>query len=621
MTHSVKRIWSFLIAVIVAATCALGVCQPDPDSASPTAVASTVPSTFEWVTREIKAPRVSFHIFDSAAAKTKVSYHLYTPAAYDAAASKDRRFPVVYWLHGSGGGLSGIPQVARHFDEAIAAGKTPPCLVVFVNGLVEGMYVDWKDGTAPLETVIVKNLMPHIDATYRTIATRDGRLLDGFSMGGYGAARLGFKFPEMFRAVSIVGAGPMQAELIQAPRAGRKRAAELLAKVYGGDQAYFRAVSPRTLAEQNAERITKGSLVRMIIGDKDETFENNRLFHEHLDSLKIPHTWTVLPGVAHDPMDVLRAMGDDNWAFYRAAFGQTAGSSSAARKAEVVLSFRIKDQDRRAVVVNAPTDGTTRPAVIVLHGGMGSAEVMRANTGFDAVAKANGFMVVYAEGTDFGGDRHAWNTGYLLRRQVQDADDIAYFDTLIDTLIRDHGADQTRVYMTGGSNGGMMTFVYAVARPHKLAAIAPVVASMFTFDTVPAVPLPILIINGAKDEEVPLEGGMSRNPIVKRAQEAPCKPLKDVVQFWVRANKSLPEPKVATVGTVTTTTHDAGHGGAVTEFVVDSAGGHGWPGSKPRRDGNTPIVAFNGAERVWAFFKHQARNRDAQGAVSSPVPR
>ncbi|MFN6041925.1 MAG: alpha/beta hydrolase, partial [Phycisphaerae bacterium] len=179
MTHSVTRIWSFLIAVIVAATCALGVCQPEPDSAAPTAAASTV----EWVTREVKALRVSFHTFDSAAAKAKVSYHLYTPAAYDVAGHKDQRFPVVYWLHGSGGGLSGIPQVARHFDEAIAAGKTPPCLVVFVNGLVEGMYVDWKDGTAPLETVIVKDLVPHIDATYRTIATREGRLLDGFSMG------------------------------------------------------------------------------------------------------------------------------------------------------------------------------------------------------------------------------------------------------------------------------------------------------------------------------------------------------------------------------------------------------------------------------------------------------
>jgi polyhydroxybutyrate depolymerase len=369
-------------------------------------------------------------------------------------------------------------------------------------------------------------------------------------------------------------------------------------------------VSPRTLAEQNADTITKGSLVRMVIGNKDETFENNRLFHEHLDALKIPHTWTVLPGVAHDPMGVLRAMGDDNWAFYRAAFGQAAASSPAARESEVVLSLKIKDQDRGAVVVNAPADGTTRPAVLVLHGGMGSAQDMRAKSGFDAVARANGFMVVYAEGTDFGGDRHAWNTGYLLRRQVQDADDIAYFDTLIDKLIRDHGADQTRVYMTGGSNGGMMTFVYAVARPQKLAAIAPVVASMFTFDTMPTVPLPILMINGGQDEEVPLDGGMSRNAVVRAAQSAPFKPVRDVVDFWVKANKSTPEGVAVTGGTVTTTTYAARPGGAVTEFVLDSAGGHGWPGSPARRGNNAPIASFSGAERVWAFFRDKSRSSD-----------
>ncbi|MBM4089125.1 MAG: hypothetical protein FJ276_06815, partial [Planctomycetes bacterium] len=271
-----------------------------------------------WVTPPVRAPGVDFRTFESRAANARVSFHIYTPRAYDR--EQERRFPVLYWLHGSGGGLRGIPPLARHFDSAIAAGKTPPFLAVFVNGLVEGMYVDWKDASTPLETVIVKDLVPHVDATWRTIAAREGRMLDGFSMGGYGAARLGFKYPDLFRAVSIVGAGPMQPELVQAPRAGRQRAAEVLQKVYGGDQAYFRSVSPRTLAEQNAEAIAKGSLVRIVIGDQDETLENNRAFHEHLERLSIPHGWTVLSGVTHDPMGVLSALGDDNWAFYRAAF-------------------------------------------------------------------------------------------------------------------------------------------------------------------------------------------------------------------------------------------------------------------------------------------------------------
>ena len=290
-----------------------------------------VPQPVEWVTRAVEAPRVSFRTFHSAAAGGAVSYHLYTPAAYER--EPGRRFPVVYWLHGSGGGLPGIAALARHFDQAIEAGRTPPCLVVLVNGLPMGMYVDWSDGAAPVETVIVKELVPHIDATLRTIASREGRLLDGFSMGGYGAARLGFKYPERFRAISIMGAGPMQETLTTTPRASRMQAEELLARVYGGSQATFLQVSPRTLARANAETIARDSLVRVVIGDRDETYANNVAFHEHLASIGIPHEWRVLRGVGHDPMAVLRELDDAHWAFYRKAFGAPARPADAAQPA------------------------------------------------------------------------------------------------------------------------------------------------------------------------------------------------------------------------------------------------------------------------------------------------
>jgi S-formylglutathione hydrolase FrmB len=282
----------------------------------------SVRADLPWVTQRVQAPRVSFHTFKSAAAETEVSYHLFTPAAYER--EPDRRFPVVYWLHGSRGGLPGIPQVAARFAAAIDAGTTPPCLVVFVNGLPEGMYVDWKDGSAPMETMIVKELVPHVDASYRTIATREGRALDGYSMGGYGAARLGFKYPELFQAVSIMGGGPLQEDLFAGPRAGRRRAEEVMQRVYGGDPAYFRSVSPRVLAEQHAEALAQGSLVRVVCGDRDETFANNRDFHEHLERLGIPHAWTVLPGVGHDPLQTLESLGDSNWDFYQAAFAKRA---------------------------------------------------------------------------------------------------------------------------------------------------------------------------------------------------------------------------------------------------------------------------------------------------------
>jgi S-formylglutathione hydrolase FrmB len=301
-----------LVGILLAAAPRLFVGAAEPDETR---------SEHAWVTQQIRAPGVSFHTFASAAAQATVSYHLLTPTAY--ARDPDRRFPVVYWLHGSGGGLAGIPKVAARFAAAIEAGKTPPCLVVFVNGMVNGMYVDWKDGSAPVETVIIGELVPHIDATYRTIASREGRLLDGYSMGGYGAARLGLKHSELFRAVSIMAGGPLQADLLaDAPRAGRRRALEVLQRVYGGDQDYFRSVSPRALAQRHAEVVRQGSHIRLVCGDRDETFANNRDFHEHLQRLEIPHTWTVLPGVGHDPLGTLEALGDANWEFYRQAFGR-----------------------------------------------------------------------------------------------------------------------------------------------------------------------------------------------------------------------------------------------------------------------------------------------------------
>jgi enterochelin esterase-like enzyme len=286
--------------------------------AQASATARRVAPPLQWMTPVAEAPRVSYRTFESAAVGARVSYHLYTPAAYER--DPARRFPVVYWLHGSGGGVQGIPQLADLVDEAIEAGQLPPVLVVFVNGLRLGMYVDWKDGRAPIETMIVRELVPHIDASLRTVATREGRLLDGFSMGGYGAARFGFKYPEMFRAVSIMGAGPMQDTLTHTPRASRKQVDELLQEVYGGDQTIFRAVSPRRLAADNAAVIARDSMVRMVIGSRDETFDNNVAFHDHLVGLGIPHEWIVVEGVGHDPIRLLRSLGDRHWSFYRKAF-------------------------------------------------------------------------------------------------------------------------------------------------------------------------------------------------------------------------------------------------------------------------------------------------------------
>lgn len=271
----------------------------------------------DWVTPAIEARRVTHHVFESKALKEKVSYHLYRPAAYEEGSKS--RFPVLYWLHGSGGGQEGIAPLAKFFDAAIQAGKVRPFLVVFVNGLPQGMYVDWKDGSTPIESMIMKDLLPHIDSTYRTIAAREGRMLDGFSMGGYGAARLGFKYPEVFRTVSILGAGPLDPDFERTPRANPRSRDGLLERVYG-DRDYFRAVSPWEVAARNAQAVAKDSLVRIGIGDKDGTYSLSVEFHDHLTKLGIPHEWHPLKGVGHEPLRTILSLGEGQWTFMRKAF-------------------------------------------------------------------------------------------------------------------------------------------------------------------------------------------------------------------------------------------------------------------------------------------------------------
>ncbi|MFN9913470.1 MAG: alpha/beta hydrolase, partial [Pirellulaceae bacterium] len=180
---------------------------------------------------------MSFHTFTSRAAKAEVSYHLYTPPAYDQTASA--RFPVLYWLHGTEGGVNHVRPVARMFHFAIRDQAVPPMMVVFVNGLSKRLWTDSKDGVAPVEKVFIEELIPQIDKSHRTIPQREGRILEGFSMGGYGAARIGFRHPELFGGISILAAGPLDLDF-EGPRAsGNPLREQILDDVCDGDLEYF----------------------------------------------------------------------------------------------------------------------------------------------------------------------------------------------------------------------------------------------------------------------------------------------------------------------------------------------------------------------------------------------
>ncbi|MEY3026516.1 MAG: alpha/beta hydrolase [Phycisphaerales bacterium] len=285
----------------------------------------------DWIGEKAIDRSVRFEAFDSVHAGGLVSYHIALPPEYDA--EPDARYPVVYWLHGSGGGVAGIPRLAAYFRSAIASREIPPVIVVFPNGLAEGMYCDWKDGSTLVERVIVDDLVAHIDASFRTIPSREGRILDGFSMGGYGAARFGFKYPDRFGAISMLGAGPVQRDFLTAPRTSEARRREVLGRVYGGDLAFFEEVSPWRLAEKHAARLrTLRTPIRIAVGSRDETLAANEALHEHLEALGIAHEYQVLPGVAHEPMRVLMSLRASQWQWYRSVLPKGPALDARARQ-------------------------------------------------------------------------------------------------------------------------------------------------------------------------------------------------------------------------------------------------------------------------------------------------
>ena len=71
----------------------------------------------------------------------QVSCYVSLPPEYDL--QPQRRFPVLYWLHGMGGGSAGVTQVAQRYQTAMRTGQLPPLIMVFPNGLSAGMWCDW----------------------------------------------------------------------------------------------------------------------------------------------------------------------------------------------------------------------------------------------------------------------------------------------------------------------------------------------------------------------------------------------------------------------------------------------------------------------------------------------
>jgi enterochelin esterase-like enzyme len=266
-----------------------------------------------WLdTQRSAPPGTRLSTFFSRTIGQEVSYLLYLPPDYET--NSQRRYPVLYWLHGRGGTqYTGADFVVPYLDAAIRQGEAPAMIAIMVNGLVDGFYSDSPDGRFPIESVIIKDLIPHVDATYRTVATRQGRAVQGYSMGGWGAAHLGFKYSDLFGAVCI------DAGALLEPQALRERHPDIFDRMFGAVDNYL-ANHPRTLIEKNADKVRRRTFIRIGVGDEDQLLGVNRQYHELLTTLGIEHEYEVVPGVAHFNRDYHRVLGAKGFAFYRKAF-------------------------------------------------------------------------------------------------------------------------------------------------------------------------------------------------------------------------------------------------------------------------------------------------------------
>lgn len=148
-------------------------------------------------------------VFYSETLGKDVAYMVYLPAGYTVS---EERYAVIYLLHGRGDTMSAWAQMRGVLDELIANGDIPPTIVIMPDApssdrasyYVDSQYAGPGAPGEPVETAFLNDLIPHVDATYRTIASREGRAVGGYSMGGYGAIRFLLAHPSLFKAAIIL---------------------------------------------------------------------------------------------------------------------------------------------------------------------------------------------------------------------------------------------------------------------------------------------------------------------------------------------------------------------------------------------------------------------------------
>jgi endo-1,4-beta-xylanase len=196
-------------------------------------------------------------------------------------------------------GIGGTPQAranqtyAATLDSRINSGELLPTIWLFPDGQTNSFYGNAYDGHKQVYSNIIHEALPYVDSNYRTIADRSHRAMEGFSMGGFGAAMYTAKHPELFSAiVEYGGALSTWQNLTQFNNA-------VAQEMYNGVETNFSPFSLWDLTAASAEALRTTVNYKMIVGDADSQYQSNIRFRDRLIALGIDPHFQVLPGVEH----------------------------------------------------------------------------------------------------------------------------------------------------------------------------------------------------------------------------------------------------------------------------------------------------------------------------------
>lgn len=242
------------------------------------------------------------------------------------------------------------------------------------------------------------------------------------------------------------------------------------------------------------------------------------------------------------------------------------------------------------------SDSDTLPLVLNLHGLLMNAVSQETYSGFSPIADRERFIVVYANGIS-----NSWNTFNIPYHGG--VDDVGFLSALIDTLHTHYHINLNRVYSTGMSNGGFMSYRLACELSGRIAAIASVTGSMtdsMMYYCNPARPVPVMRIHGTSDLIVNYNGS------------AAILPVDTCNAYWKHRNACPGAVDVQAIPNMVTndnctaeryTWTDCDNQSQVVFYKITD-GGHTWPGADDMFGGIAGATNrdFNASEAIWEFF-------------------